>query len=937
MTVASPTIRAVFAELPGRKGPEALAALRAAGPVAEVLDRLSEEAERGAISDLSHALACTEVLVAVADASRERRSRVRRARAQALAYANRFAEAMDSLQEGIRLAEECGDEAESAQCRLMALHTLARQGKFEEAVAMGEASRDAFVRAGETLHAGRADINIGVVLRMKDDPTGAIARFDRAAAAVRSQPLILAALQSNRAEALLDLHRFAEAHGAFRAAFEAFEAAGAHRAAAIVEGNIADLCGRQGRLDEALEHFEHARRKMGEADAPGDAARLEVERAETLLSLGLATEAEQAFREALKELASRGMALEAARAREGIARALLATQRFGQACEEVLKAINELEVLGQSAGANRVRILLARAQLGGGEAAEARRTLEALSKRADLKPVERIEADALNALAIARLGEPVAARPLIRDAIARAMEIGLPILLAELHQHHAWMCEQDGDFDAALAALDAAMGTVERVRSGLRGERYRAVVSGTFAGAYEEYVRAWLDRRGDPVQALTVIERGRARALLETLGNGPVFGPAASADSQDAQLLRRRGELLAMIAATHSLAQGEGATRGPGLSPRELESQLADTELRLAATRRFAGDFAPPPSGEEVAKGVPPGCALVEYFWERDGISAIIVRDGRVRVTRRLCSAAYLSERLGSLRLQISIAASRGLDSRVSPARADAELSRLGEALLAPMWEDLRGAQMLAVVADGELASTPFHALTVNGVSMLDTCDVVTAPSASVMFMLSRPRRREGPKVAIGVSDAAAPHAEEEAVAVARAMNAERVLLGAEATVERVKAALGGAGGVHIASHARFVSHSPMQSAIKLSDGWLTARDMYDVDLAGGAVVLSACDSGRTGVSHARELLGLVRGFLSAGAGSLVLSHWLLHDATAARTLTDMYTAWYSDSTASGRPESALRQAQRRVRGVNPHVAAWGALHVVGGWKRAHT
>ncbi len=904
MTVASPTIRAVFADLPGRKGPEALAALRAAGPVAEVLDRLSEEAERGAISDLSHALACTEVLVAVADAAQERRSRVRRARAQALAYANRFADALASLEEGIRLAEETGDAVESAQCRLMALHTLARQGRFDEAVAMGEASREAFVRAGQTLHAGRADINIGVVLRMKDDPAGAIARFDRATPAVRSQPLILAALQSNRAEALLDLHKFGEAHRAFRAAFEAFEAAGAHRAAAIVEGNIADLCGRQGRLDEALEHFEHARRKMGEA---------------------------------LKELAPRGMALEAARARTGIARAMLATQRFGQACEEVLQAINELEALGQSTGANRVRLLLARALLAAGEPAEARRTIEAMSVRTDLKPVERIEADAFNALAIARLGEPGAARPLMRDAIARATEIGLPILLAELHQHHAWMCEQDGDFDAALAALEAAMNTVERVRSGLRGERYRAVVSGTFAGAYEEYVRAWLDRRGDPVRALTVIERGRARALLDTLGNGPVFSQASSADSDDAQLLRRRGELLAMIAATHSLARGEGGTRGAGLSPRELESQLADTELRLAATRRFAGDFAPPPTGEVIAKEVPPGCALVEYFWERDGISAITVRDGRVRVTRRLCGAAYLSERLGALRLQISIAASRGLDTRVSPARADAELSRLGEALLAPMWEEIRGAAMLAVVADGDLASTPFHALTVGGVSMLDTCDVVTAPSASVMCMLSRPRRQEGPRVAIGVADAGAPHAEDEALAVARAMNAERVLLGTQATVERVKEALSGAGGVHIASHARFVSHSPMQSAIKLSDGWLTARDMYDVDLAGGTVVLSACDSGRTGVSHARELLGLVRGFLNAGAGSLVLSHWLLHDATAARTLTDMYTAWYSDATASGKPESALRQAQRRVRGVNPHVAAWGALHVVGGWKRAHT
>jgi Cu/Ag efflux pump CusA len=53
-------------------------------------------------------------------------------------------------------------------------------------------------------------------------------------------------------------------------------------------------------------------------------------------------------------------------------------------------------------------------------------------------------------------------------------------------------------------------------------------------------------------------------------------------------------------------------------------------------------------------------------------------------------------------------------------------------------------------------------------------------------------------------------------------------------------AALHGAGSVHIASHARFVAHSPMQSAIRLCDGWLTALILTNVPFAlvGGVAAL---------------------------------------------------------------------------------------------------
>jgi tetratricopeptide (TPR) repeat protein len=340
---------AILDRLAQQPAAEFVHALRTQGPIAESLTRLAEECEKAVISDLARAMSLTQALVATADAAGECRARARRARAQALAYSNRFSDAFDTLAEGILFAERAGESLEAAQCRLMSLHALARQGRFDEAIAMGEAAREAFVSAGESFHAARADINLGVTLRMKDDPAAALMRFDRALEHVKSVPMVFAQTLSNRAEALLDLHRFEEAGHSFARSLETLEQAGAQRAAAIVEGNLADLCGRQGRLDEALEHFEKARKRFGDADSPGDAARLEVERAETLIQLGALVDAERALLTALGELEPRGMAFEAARARAALGRVLLAQRRFLEAGVE-LSALLRPDDGGQHCG-----------------------------------------------------------------------------------------------------------------------------------------------------------------------------------------------------------------------------------------------------------------------------------------------------------------------------------------------------------------------------------------------------------------------------------------------------------------------------------------------------------------------------------------------------------------------------------------------------------
>ena len=253
-----------------------------------VIAALADHAEKLGISDLGRALTVTERLVDAADhlADAGVRARVRRARAQALAYSNRFEETLLVLAQAVVLADAAGLALEAATSRMTTLHALARLGRLDEAVQAGLLARQVFEAHGEPLLAARTDINLGVVLRMKDEPGSALEHFHNARERVSGYPLLAAQLENNAAEAMLDLNQFDAAIAAFGRALGFFRSAGVTRAQAIVEGNLADLASRRGQIQDALLHFENARANLG-TDAAGDVARLLAERAEALHSAGL--------------------------------------------------------------------------------------------------------------------------------------------------------------------------------------------------------------------------------------------------------------------------------------------------------------------------------------------------------------------------------------------------------------------------------------------------------------------------------------------------------------------------------------------------------------------------------------------------------------------------------------------------------------------------
>ncbi|UCD75507.1 MAG: CHAT domain-containing protein [Phycisphaerales bacterium] len=836
------------------------------------------------------------------------------------------------------------------------LHVLDRLGRSDEAIEVGETARAAFLAAGEASLAARADVNVGVVRRAHGDPQAALEHFDRARPFLADDPVIAAQIDSNRAEALLDLNDFAQAETTFSSALNAFKTAGVVRAAAVVEGNLADLMSRQGRLDRALLHFEQARRYFEKDQAEGDrarVARLEAEQAEAFARAGLVPEALEAYRSAIPRLDEHGLIWEATRARTSLADALRKLGLHEQAATTLSEAAQAYKSLGHDVGYAHALIVQGELAWSRGETTQARTRFEEALQRLKERPAEAAIARHHVANAALAQGNMPEARTLIDEALATARQHNLAPLLADLLHTRARIRDAVGDSAQALSDLREAVNHIERIRGSLQAERLRAAFFGEQTLVFEDLVRGVLAEGGDESieEAFNAVEKAKSRSLLDL---------AASALSADARvtehprggaasaLFREVAQVRAQLNALYSQVYDPAAPdRGPEALKRWQQSiglserKLANLEGRLATVQGFGGILAPPLKLGDVQHLLDPETALIEYFVAREKLIAFVVRDGSIHVLRDLGSMSDLDEHVNGLQFQMGRAVSWiSTGAPVGDALlrdVQRELRGLFRLLMAPMTGLLRGVKALVVVPHGALHALPFHALYDGERYLIERFEVSYSPSASLLSHLGRPHTTTAElppasePVVLGLADAAAPYIEDEARALAKMLGAVSPLTGDRATRENLVREARGAPIIHLACHARFWPDSPLSSGLQLADGWMTVRDLYELNLDGPVVVLSGCDTGCSAVGAGDELTGLVRGFVAAGASALVMSLWTLNDDSAHKIMASAYRRWYIGTMEEKQSlVAALRRAQCDAMKESPHPVLWGPFVYVG-------
>ena len=117
-----------------------------------------------------------------------------------------------------------------------------------------------------------------------------------------------------------------------------------------------------------------------------------------------------------------------------------------------------------------------------------------------------------------------------------------------------------------------------------------------------------------------------------------------------------------------------------------------------------------------------------------------------------------------------------------------------------------------------------------------------------------------------------------------------------------------------------------MFSGIRLGDGYLNLYDLYQMRLSARHVTLSGCATGMNFVAAGDELLGLQRGLFCAGASSLLLSLWDVHD----RSTAELMQSFYKGYMETGNMALSLQSAMKQLRQKNPHPYFWAPFVLVG-------
>jgi len=349
------------------------------------------------------------------------------------------------------------------------------------------------------------------------------------------------------------------------------------------------------------------------------------------------------------------------------------------------------------------------------------------------------------------------------------------------------------------------------------------------------------------------------------------------------------------------------------------------TQERENAALEAPADF----SLERLQAAIPPDTALLEYYTAGERLVAAVVTRDKIEIIP-VSVVSRVLHFLHLFRFQISKfrmgAAYAQRFERPLLAATQGHLEALYQELLAPIAEHI-SEKHLVFVPHGALHFLPFHALRSGDAYLCDTHTVSYAPSATVFTICQEKTRRDvRNSLVMGIPDERAPEILSEVKSVAALLPHPELFLGGEATVDVLRQRGAESSLLHVATHGSYRQDNPMFSCIRMGDGYLNLYDLYQMRLPSKLVTLSGCATGMNFVSAGDELLGLQRGLFCAGATSLLLSLWDVHDQSTAKLMA----AFYSSYMASQDLPAALQSAMRQLREANPHPYFWAPFVLVG-------
>lgn len=865
-----------------------------------------------------------------------------RSKANALYAIDQHAAAVDFHQRAITLFEQLDNPVELGRTLSGCIQPILLLGQYDRALAAADRARSIFAGQGDSLRLARLEINTGNIYHRQDRFAEARDCYERAYRELLKHDDAegLAAVLSNLSTCYISLNEFAKALETHRLARAHCQQKNMPILVAQADYNIAYLYFLRGEYGRAIQMLHEAMASGKKAEDKYQLALCNLDLAEIYLELNLNNEAANLARAAHQQFQGLGMGYEAAKT---LVFAAIAAGRQGQPFEalELFAQARQLFVQEKNqVWPSLLDLYQALVLLQEGRLFEARQL--AARAREFFAPSnvrsKAVMAELLLARIALRMQEVSVARQHCAAAMQRLNGQQSPLLdyqagflLGEIERARS-------DDTAAFAAYESARQALDKIRGQLRGEELKMAFFSNKAEIYEHLVDICLRTRGNFQEIFDYIEQAKSRSLLDLMVQ-PVRLSTAD-DSGQSELVRSIRSLREELNWYYNLIEREQLQPEAHSLQRieQLERQALDREADLmralqeatVAEANAAGLAIPAlASVENIRAALAEDTALVEYFFIQERVLACVV----TRDTSDLAAITLqprVRKLLQLLRFQLS---KFRLDQQYVAKFKDAmfesiqaHLHDLYQELVAPLRPLLRHKHVV-FVPHGQLHHVPFHALYDGQSYLIDQFSISYAPSASVYAVCgSKSVNCTGPALVMGIGDNLAPSIEHEARAVSSLLSNSQLFLGAEATEQALRTLGPRSRSVHIATHGYFRQDNPMFSSIRLGTSYLSVYDIYQLKLPAEIVVLSGCATGLNVVSPGDELLGLARGFLQAGAQSLVLSLWDVQDSTTRDFMVAFYTRLQQGSSRA----VALQQAMQEVRNAHPHPFYWAPFVLIG-------
>lgn len=890
-----------------------------------------------------------------------------------------------------------GDEVGWARTRIGRVSACLQLNRTDEALRDATAAREIFMRHGKLRRAGQIDVNAAVINHELGHYDEALHLYDRAIETYLLQgevvDLHIARARSNKAVTLAALGKFREAaalHEQARMTFLAFPKQ--EIAVAREELNIALIFAAQGHYSQALQLFNRSRDLFQKNSMHLPAAEVAQKLCVCLMRLNRTHEAYELAGETVaffrqmhghqQDLAYSLLYQAEAVTLEG------KNEAYAEADALLQEASGILEKGGLPVLAAEVRLQRAELYFADGQVEASRREAQLVAD--DFAEQEALPQLARTALLQARIataaGDTATAYYLCNQAldIAKGQELldlqyRCHYLLGHIAELRAEAGLAAGDQEAATNHLDEAARYYDRAVQGIDAIQSSLVMDARTSfledkgNIYQRAIMLAL-KQGRKDEALIYVEKAKSRVLGDYLRNNIDIRLRAGDKASEAildDLFRLREEQawyssIVYDAQYDTNLSDTGVIRVRGMVPqarvemqkreRRIEQLLEQMQLRLV------GDLVARQRSQwtnsivtTLWKKLDRTMLMVEYYLTDQDMYIFQITRGGIDV-HVLQGAVPKLERLLSLwRVNLDLAAQAADTPDGGQTFASllenglGLLQRLYDLLLKPVANLLRVCEHLVIVPYGILHYFPFHCLFDGNQFLIEREHLnVSYLPAAALFDICRQRGQRisgasgahgggsfGNSLVLGLSDGGRlPFAVQEAQTVAHYLGTTPLLDGA-ATASTLWQIAPRSSIIHIAAHGLFRLDAVNFSYIKLADRQVSTIEAFNLDLSSCSLLtLSACETGRTVIGGVDEVIGLGRGFLYAGAASLLPTLWKVDDASCAELMEIFYQALLGKCgkavALAGAQRSFLARVRASTQPYRSHPYFWAAFQLIG-------